>query len=167
MIPETLQRGMSRDTFLTHLSLEYGRTRLYLATFRNQDLEFRPAPGLMSIREYALHFMGCHNYLLKAAVEGDCDGANFKVTHTITGIGQAVSLMDDSYRALRDGVRGLSDEQFNRAVTAFGRERLVSDLAIEILVHEGHHRGQLSIALRLRGLTPPDIYKGPPPLVPD
>jgi uncharacterized damage-inducible protein DinB len=159
--------AMSRDTFLAHLATEYGRTRHYLGTFRNQDLDFRPAPKLMTIREYALHLMGCHNYLLKAVVDGDFDNAHFKVQHAIADVGHAVSLSDDHYRELRNAIRNLTDEQFNRPVFVFGRDRLASDLALEILVHEGHHRGQLSIALRLRGLTPPDIYKQDLPLVED
>jgi uncharacterized damage-inducible protein DinB len=159
--------ALSREMFLTHLMIEYGRTRHYLGTFRNQDLDFRPAKALMTIREYALHLMGCHNYLLKAVMEGNFDYANFKMPHAINDIRQALVLSDDHYRALRDGIRSLTDDQFNRKVFVFGRDMLLSDLALDILVHEGHHRGQLSIALRLRGLTPPDVYMQMPPLVED
>jgi uncharacterized damage-inducible protein DinB len=157
--------GMNRDTYLGHLMLEYGRTRHYLGTFRNEDLAFRPTPATRSVGEWALHLMGCHKFLLHAGAHNDTDTANFKVSHELKSIGQSVALFDDYYRALRDGLRPLSDETFNRTIHVFGRDMTFSDLALEILIHEGHHRGQLGLALRLIGREPPDIYMSTPPLV--
>jgi uncharacterized damage-inducible protein DinB len=144
--------------------VEYGRTRHYLGSFRNEDLEFRPSAATRSVKEYGLHLMGCHHYLEKAA-GGDFDNANFRVADRVTGVRQMVEQFDNHYRALRDVVRALSDDEFNRGIVVFGKEDTFSDLALEILCHEAHHRGQLAIALRLLGLTPPDIYMQTPPLV--
>ena len=155
---------MNKDTFLRHLMLEYGRTRHYLGSFRNEDLDFRPSPATRSVKEWGLHLMGCHHYLARAAA-GEIDNANFRVLDTITGVRQMIERFDDHYRALRAVIGGLPDEGFNRRIQVFGKDNTFSDLALEILIHEAHHRGQLAIALRLLGLTPPDIYMQTPPLV--
>jgi uncharacterized damage-inducible protein DinB len=76
-----------------------------------------------------------------------------------------VGLFDHYYRGLREGLRELSEEAFNRPIRVFGRDTNFADLALEILIHEAHHRGQLGLALRLLGRDPPDIYLADPPTV--
>lgn len=153
----------SRDMFLQHLASECARTRLYLRALHATDLELCPAPGMMSARDLALHLIGCQEWLRMAAVHGDGNFAHFKVSLAFDdGAGAAAHALQ-SYRRLRDELRGLTNEEFNRTMTMFGRETTAADLCLELLLHETHHRGQLAVVLRIAGRTPPDMHEAPLP----
>jgi len=154
---------LSRAQFLRHLELECARTRLYLGALHAEELDLCPAPGMMSARELALHVIGCHEWLRMAAVHGDGNFAHFKVDLAFTDGAAAAGHALHSYRRLRDELRGLTDEEFNRPLTMFGRETTGADLCLELLFHETHHRGQLGVIFRAAGRTPPDLHKVPLP----
>jgi uncharacterized damage-inducible protein DinB len=150
--------SLSRDTYLKHLGAEYARTRHYVGAFTPASFDVRPAPGMMTGRELALHLLGCHNYTRMAAVHGDGSFAHFKVAAEFTDGAGAVAAFDAQYRALRDEIRTLTEEQFQRSISPFGHPTACSDFCLDLLLHECHHRGQLAAALRQAGQEPPDIY---------
>ena len=151
--------ALSRDTFLQHLASECARTRLYLEALQASELDLCPAPGMMSARELALHVIGCHEWLRMAAVHGDGDFAHFKVKLEFNdGAGAARNALD-SYRRLRQELRGLTEAEFNRSMIMFRLETTAADLCLELLLHETHHRGQLGVVLRAAGRTPPDLHQ--------
>jgi uncharacterized damage-inducible protein DinB len=114
----------------------------------------------MSARELARHLMGCHHYLLQAAVHRRTGYEHFKVTDDLAGAdGPAVAAAFDRwYEALRDGLGSMDEAAFNAPLHVFDRDSTVADLCLEILLHEAHHRGQLAAALRSVGVVPPDVY---------
>ncbi|TPW16617.1 MAG: hypothetical protein FD129_702 [bacterium] len=154
---------LSVEQFLRHLGPECARTRLYLQDLRPEDLVRSPAPGMMTARELALHLIGCLEWLRMAAVHGDGDFAHFKVTLEFDdGAGAAAHALQ-SYRRLRDELTALTEAEFNRPMIMFRRETTASDLCLELLLHEMHHRGQLGVILRSAGRTPPDLHQQPLP----
>jgi uncharacterized damage-inducible protein DinB len=157
--PDTTAAGIPLGKFLGHLAAECARTRMYLGAFQAADLEVSPAPGMMTARELALHLTGCWQWLRKAAVDDDGDFAHFKVDLPVADGAEAARHYTAEYRRLRHGLTGLGEAGFARTVKAFGGEMSASDLCLDLLFHDCHHRGQLAAALRVAGRTPPDIYK--------
>ncbi len=51
----------------------------------------------------------------------------------------------------------LTDEMLMQIVDKFNRKASKSEMLLEMLEHSIHHRGQLSVYLRLLGITPPEI----------
>jgi uncharacterized damage-inducible protein DinB len=151
--------GLPLNRFLNHLAAECARTRLYLASFDAADLDTRPAPGMMTARELALHLVGCWQWLRMAAVENDPDYKHFTAGVTIADGPEAARHYVAEYRRLRHGLTGLGEAGFSRTVKAFGTEMMASDLCLDLVFHDCHHRGQLAVALRVAGKQPPDIYK--------
>ena len=157
--------SIPRQTVLDHLKSEYQRTRHYLGAFRAQDMDFKPTPDSMSVRQLGLHLMGCHNYLEKLALEDSGDFANFQLPYTPADAAELVGLFDDHYRRVRDGLERLPEDKYNRMVSPFGHPQPLSDIVMSLIIHEAHHRGQLGLCHRLLGQAPPDIYMGEVPAV--
>ncbi|HEX7880898.1 MAG TPA: DinB family protein [Candidatus Eisenbacteria bacterium] len=157
--PDATAGGLSAARFLSHLGSEAARTRLYLATFEAADMDTPPAAGMMTARELAIHLAACWQWLRMAIVENDPDFKHFQLTATVADGAEAARLYTGEYRKLKEGLSGLGEAGFGRMVKAFGSEMPASDLCLDLLFHDCHHRGQLAAALRAAGRTPPDIYK--------
>ena len=52
----------------------------------------------------------------------------------------------------------LKDEQLETEITAFGRSMTVASLLQALIRHQVHHRGQMTILMRMAGLVVPGIY---------
>ena len=101
-------------------------------------------------------------------------GANFGLTSMITGgenpIGEkkieqdessqtkeaSMKLVSDSYDHVISSIKALSEEQYNERIKLFGQFDVTRAQALQkIFEHGTHHRGQATIYLRLKGVTPP------------
>ena len=52
----------------------------------------------------------------------------------------------------------LKDEQLPVEIPFFGRSLPMERVLLSLVVHQIHHRGQMSVLMRQAGLVPPGIY---------
>jgi uncharacterized damage-inducible protein DinB len=152
------------DILLPEYDREVGTTRALIATAPDADLGWRPVSSARTLGQLVTHLaeipawtaivMTSDRYDLEALVEPSPE-------HGVT----ATLLRFDTHAAAgRDALAGRLDEALTadwmlerHGVLVFALPR-ISTFRVLVLNHLIHHRGQLSVYLRMRGVALPPIY---------
>jgi uncharacterized damage-inducible protein DinB len=153
------------DSLLNELYQEAAITRRVLERVPGDKLEWRPHPKSMSIGQLAMHVASIPGNLsgLVQADEFDASQANF-TPPSPSSVEEILTAHDGSLRAAQDYLGGV-DEQTAREswrLTFKGKEVFTAPrggvIRSLMLNHWYHHRGQLSVYLRLLDVPVPVIY---------
>jgi uncharacterized damage-inducible protein DinB len=153
------------DSLLNELYQEAAVTRRVLERVPGDRLEWRPHPKSMSLGQLAMHVASIPGNLsgLVQADEFDASQANF-TPPSPGGVEEILTAHDVSLRAAQDYLGGV-DEQTAREswrLTFKGKEVFTAPrggvIRSLMLNHWYHHRGQLSVYLRLLDVPVPVIY---------
>ncbi|HUO85860.1 MAG TPA: DinB family protein [Thermoanaerobaculia bacterium] len=157
----------SIDAFLAELDYECGTTRRLLERVPEERLDFRPHPRSMSLGRLAGHLaelpgwaaVGLERDEVPMAIEGG-GGTLFEPT----GHGELLAHFDAGIASLREKVQGIGDGQLREPLRLMRGERIFVELPRRVMLrsvllnHLIHHRGQLSVYLRLLDVPVPSIY---------
>ena len=149
---------MKTTTFLKVMEYRFQGTRKMIAAVPSEKLDFRPTPDMRSARELALHLMGNYSFLLSGMAENNWSLEAFKTNGEHLTTNDLVSNFDALYKTAKEKLRSFPDQAFELRVKPFGVEQKISTIAQGVAEHEIHHRGQLSVYLRLMGIKPPEPY---------
>ncbi len=151
------------EVFIQELEQEAATTRRVLERVPTDQLEWRPHPKSMSLGQLALHVATVPGTVAGIASQSPFQVPEFNqpaatsaaelVPALEASVGEAkkiLSSMDDA--ALGETWRLLNGE---REVMALPRGAVLRSI---MLNHWYHHRGQLSVYLRLLGVPVPSIY---------
>jgi uncharacterized damage-inducible protein DinB len=153
------------DSLLNELYQEAAVTRRVLERVPGDKLEWRPHPKSMSLGQLAIHVASIPGNLsrLVQADEFDASQANF-TPPSPSSVEEILTAHDGSFRVAQDYLGGV-DEQIaqeswrltfkGKAVFTAPRGGVIRSL---MLNHWYHHRGQLSVYLRLLDVPVPVIY---------
>jgi uncharacterized damage-inducible protein DinB len=153
------------DSLLNELYQEAAVTRRVLERVPGDKLEWRPHPKSMSLGQLAMHVASIPGNLsrLVQADEFDASQANF-TPPSPSSVEEILTAHDESLRAAQDYLDGV-DEQTAREswrLTFKGKEVFTAPrggvIRSLMLNHWYHHRGQLSVYLRLLDVPVPVIY---------
>jgi len=153
------------DSLLNELHQEAAVTRRVLERVPGDKLEWRPHPKSMSLGQLGMHVASIPGNLsrLVQADEFDASQANF-TPPTPGSVEEILTAHDESLRAAQDYLGGV-DEQTAREswrLTFKGKEVFTAPrggvIRSLMLNHWYHHRGQLSVYLRLLDVPVPVIY---------
>jgi uncharacterized damage-inducible protein DinB len=153
------------DSLLNELYQEAAITRRVLERVPGDKLEWRPHPKSMSLGQLAMHVASIPGNLsgLVQADEFDASQANF-TPPSPDSVEEILTAHDESLRAAQDYL-GSIDEQTTRVswrLTIKGKEVFTAPrggvIRSLMLNHWYHHRGQLSVYLRLLDVPVPVIY---------
>lgn len=144
---------------------EWTRARLgvkeYIEAMPEDAIGFKPVPEIRSFAEQMLHLAG-GNYMFGAVVSGKenpwditkgkdpVNAAEFKANKAAL-----LKFVMDSYDFVIDGVKGLNAAQLDEMVQLFSMKMPRHMILAKGIEHAAHHRGQTTIYLRLKGITPP------------
>jgi len=145
-----------KSTLLATLAFERRLTRETISAMPGAEFLFSPTPEQMSFGSQALHIISTHETLREALSHGRWNwDRQIDIEHYDTR--ESVITRFDEMHA--DSIRlfeQLEVEEFMRLVqTDWGAKEIVLHLAFNFLTHEAHHRGQMVVYLRLKGITPP------------
>ncbi|MGQ0737003.1 MAG: DinB family protein [Acidobacteriota bacterium] len=152
-----------------YFSLVHGVTRRAIGVFSDQELDFRPQPGLRSPRELIYHIYSQERLLAEAARDGRMtaetaslgnpegpEGAT--ICQTLTTVATAQAFADVCHAALGSIFGEMSDDDLARPVESpYGTFPAWQYFTFAYDEH-WHHRGQLYTYLRLLGKEPPMLY---------
>lgn len=116
---------------------------------------FRPVPEINTFAEQAMH-IGEGNHLLASAVRGVPKPQQQRAGMTHSAL---IAFVASSFDYGSATFNALSDAAASESVTFFGQKILKRELCFRMLDHVAHHRGQMVIYLRLKGIVPPE-YAG-------
>jgi uncharacterized damage-inducible protein DinB len=135
-------------------------TQEYLDAMPEEGIGFKPTPAIRSFAEQMLHIADT-NYIFgsiagalpkPAALRGR-DPEKVEVwKQSKAALRQAVL---DSYDFMIASIKGLDPSQLDENVEFFKTKIPRAVLLSKGLEHHAHHRGQTTIYLRLKGVTPP------------
>ena len=153
-----------RQQFLDLYDREHATTMRILRAFPPEHAELRPHPKLKTARELAFVFAverGLGTAVLANAFAGPVTGPTFPpVPDSWEGV---LAAIEQAHGEFRDTINGYTDEELLEPVKFFVAPHTLGDVPrIDIatsLVHDQiHHRGQLSVYLRLADGRVPSIY---------
>lgn len=157
---------MSIATILKELEVESATTRRVLERVPDDKLTWKPHPKSMSLGELAMHVAISPGYI--ASQWALCDTVDFgKNDEERPGASTTQDILaahDNSAKQAREALTALGDEGLRRTWKAVANGATVFEMPKGVLVrsivmnHTYHHRGQLSVYLRLLDVPVPSIY---------
>lgn len=155
---------MTSHDLLAQFDREMATTRRVLSRVPNALLEWRPHPKSTTMLGIARHLAHMVTYGPLALTEEASDIASRTPMPVTTSIETVLEIFDRNVAAVHELLAGQSDADLakpwsltyqGKAVVAATREVAIQSM---ILHHQIHHRGQLSVYLRLNDVPVPAIY---------
>jgi uncharacterized damage-inducible protein DinB len=159
------EMGKTIEPMLNEFREEAGITRRSLERVPDAKLSWRPHAKSMSLGQLALHIAGIPGNISKLALlaEFDAGKASFNPPEP-KSVEEILSAHDQSVRDAEERLRAMTDESAtgNWRLLLNGKEistrSRMQVLRSVLLNHWIHHRGQLSVYLRLLDVAVPVIY---------
>jgi uncharacterized damage-inducible protein DinB len=153
------------DSFRTEFDHETRTTRTHLERLPDDKLDWRPHEKSFTARGLASHIVGCVGWasLIFGSDELDVDPATFK-TYLAPSAADLLKTFDDKVADGKRILEGVTDADLRqawrlkiRAKVRFEKPRadVFRDFTLSHLIH---HRGQLSVYLRLLDVPVPGSY---------
>lgn len=153
------------DGYLPEFDREMGSTRRLLERVPFDIPEWRPHPRSMTLLKLATHIADIPNFGVRALTAPSFDvAAPREAKPTLTSAAELVARFDAHVAAARNALVGKTDPELmapwklvNNGKEVFTLPR-IGVLRTLLMNHIIHHRGQLSVYLRLRDVPLPSIY---------
>ena len=148
------------DTFRAVWNMEAQNTIKLLETLPADKYDFRPDPKGRSLGELAWHLSEIDGYISHGVAEGKVD---FTTTLPDLKRPREVKLLAPGYRKVHEAsaarLEKLKNEDLERSIPFMDRPMAIRDILWGVILHHLiHHRGQLSLMVRLAGGRPAAIY---------
>lgn len=133
----------------------------YIDAMPEDGISFKPTPEIRSFAEQMVHIAGT-NYAFGAAVTNQSnpyDAANGKNPEQMAELRESKAALRSfvlgSYDFVIQGLEKLDASKMDEEVQFFNLKMTRAFMLAKALEHHAHHRGQTTIYLRLKGVTPP------------
>ena len=148
---------MDVDLFLSRWRLARRRSSQLAAVITDETERFRPTPEYRSILEIYRHLLQAHECIVRGLPEGHFDWRNVELSVRRVLRGEVETQRDRLDTELEARLRSADEAWFAEFPPGSRQSREAWLWAL--LEHETHHRGQLSLMLRLAGTPPPAIFE--------
>jgi uncharacterized damage-inducible protein DinB len=152
-----------------YFNMVHGVTVRAISAFADEELDFRPRPGMRTPRELIFHIYTQEKVLAEAAHQGRfnmeaADLSNPESPAAASALGALATVRDartyaeSCHDAAEAAVKAMSDDELRQPVASpFGTYPAWRYFGFAQDEH-WHHRGQLYTYLRLLGREPPMLY---------
>jgi uncharacterized damage-inducible protein DinB len=140
------------ETFAKHWKTSVTYTRAMADKMPADGYSFKPTPPQMSFGEQVLHIANA-NASFAAAITG---GKALSWDSKKADRASALAALDESAKLATAAIAKLTPEQLQKTVKSEEGEMRVEDLVLLMFDHTTHHRGQMVVYLRLKGIPPAD-----------
>lgn len=132
-------------------------TKNYLDAMPEDGYNFKPIPEIRSFAHQMLHLVDATYYFICIASGKPSPIGQVSAEQTITPSKEATTkAVMDSYDFFAEAVNEMTDNQLQETVKYGEMEIPKSAMIIKAYEHQAHHRGQVAIYLRLKGVVPSD-----------
>lgn len=133
-------------------------TKAYLDAMPEEGVSFKPIPEIRSFAEQMLHLSAATFGLLSSGTDKAkvYEGKNLEKMDELKTKAALTKVVMESYDYAIDAVKGLDADKLGEMVTV-GKNN-ISRLTVinKAFEHQTHHRGQCTIYIRMKGVTPPN-----------
>lgn len=153
-----------RQQFLDLYEREHGTTMRVLRAYPEEQRDLKPSERSNSARQVAWTFVIEQALMEKALTTGfDWSKPPAPPPPPPATMREIADRFDAGHRRLAAMVREMPDDQLGRTVAFFVAPRTLGDVPLMeflwfLLLDQVHHRGQLSVYLRMAGGKLPSIY---------
>ena len=146
----------AKDQIRTLREFEFATTMRVLKAYPEDKLDLRPAEKSRSARELIRTFVA-EELVCGAAMRGEpiLGVAGQSLPDDLTGV---LDTFDRIHQEVQSLVAQAPDEALERVTDFYGHQISVLEVLWAELLDQIHHRGQLSVYLRLAGARVPSIY---------
>ena len=152
------------DALIGELEQEAATTRRVLERVPADKLSWKPHAKSMSLGQLALHVAQIPGNVAELAVQNPGSFPENRAQAPVQSVDEALSALSDSIGKATEIVRGFDDGAMKESWSlVVGGQTMMSMPRIGLLRaimlnHWYHHRGQLSVYLRLLDVAVPSIY---------
>ncbi len=157
-----------KDALLREFDHEAATTRKTIERIPDEKLSFQPHPKSFTMAGLITHLVQIPGWgtITMTTDEFDIepDGKKYVPPPEFTSTQAAVEAFDKNIAACRAGLDSSEDSAYTKEwrIKKNGETRLASPRAVVmrsfVMNHLIHHRGQLTVYLRLAGISVPEIY---------
>lgn len=156
----------TKDAFIAELKHEASLTRKMLEKVPVEKKDWKPHEKSMSLGRLATHIAETIKWISNIRHIDDFDFAkdfNFK-QHVAASRDELLQLFQTNLDNAVSDLSSMSDDDFNKIWTVRRGEQVMMQLPKKVAVrgwgfsHQIHHRGQLSVYLRLLDIPVPGMY---------
>ena len=153
---------MSIDQFIKELEAEAVSTRKCLANIPEDKFEFKPHPTSVNMGYLAMLVAEIPLWITYMVKEGEIEFSTFKHQEIKTNA-ELTKALDENIAGAILALKAATGEQLNRIFELKHNGQLlysqkVADYIGPTLNHWVHHRGQLTVYMRMCGIKVPSIY---------
>ena len=141
-----------QETFAKHWKTSVTYTRAMADKMPADGYSFKPTPAQMSFGEQVLHIATANAMFAAALTGGKAPSWDTKKADRAS----ALAALDESARFASEAIAKLTDEQLHKMLKTEEGEMHGVDLVMLMFDHTTHHRGQMVVYLRLKGIAPAD-----------
>lgn len=160
----TQQTMSEKDTFLGMWKREHECTVRVLREVPPGKEDFQPAPRSCSLRRLVWTFI-LEEKVLEMVAEGTLDlsqAGNQPEPPPVT-IRELIDIYEQAHRQSYARVQAMSENDFNKTIKFFAGPKKIEDFRVgqvawNFVMDKIHHRGQLSVYLRMLDARVPSIY---------
>ena len=150
-----------KDMFITTWEREFQTTLKILKAYPTDKIDLKPSEKSKSAKDLAWTFVGEEGVIIDGVCKGKIDFMNTpKAPATIQ---EVISTYENSHKSNVDKVKALTEAELNSPIPwmiapkQMGQVRRADVLWMAVMDNV-HHRGQLSVYLRMAGAKVPSIY---------
>lgn len=153
-----------KQAYLLEIERETANTRRMLAGIKDEHLAYQPHPKSMNLGDLAAHVVELHNWVNLVLSR---DKFNFHTDYqrpVYTTAQDIQNSLDEQEKSNIAQIESMSDEDWMSMWSLVAGEHVIASMpkvgAMRYIIqnHLIHHRGQLSVYLRLNDIPVPGIY---------
>lgn len=154
--------NIKAQSFLHELNLEYKATLACLKQIPESLFGYKPHPTSMNMGYLALLVAEIPLWIKHMVIDGEIDFATFKHFSPKTNA-ELVDHFEENMQAARKALEGVTDDDLQGMFSLKSNGQLLysspklTDIGVT-LNHWVHHRGQLTVYMRLNDIPVPSIY---------
>lgn len=126
-----------------------------LNAFSEDQMDWRPAEGVRSVREAFMHIASSNYFLASGMGFKTPDDVDMNAINNTTGKANMVEALNKSFAFILDKIGQIKSSDFEKEVDLqFAKMSMLSAMML-VLEHVSEHKGQLIAYARSNGVVPP------------
>ncbi|MEO7214247.1 DinB family protein [Mucilaginibacter sp.] len=149
---------ITREQSIAEWTRAKAYTKAYLDAMPADGYALKPTPEMRNFAQQMLHLADANYFFITTASGKDSPlGKDVSVEKTVAQTKEATTkAVLDSYDFTIATIKGMTDAQMTEEVTMRGTMKAARGMLLaKAFEHQTHHRGQTTVYIRLKGVTPP------------